>query len=360
MVITRREKTRLVKDILVASIVLPISIVSLAGQTAPYEAGANVLRPELKLVRSLNLPGSFVSSQSIYADAERIFAASYQGDLFVLERDRQAGYSLLETIHFGAPLTAVRGDEDNVYIAGTDGSLYRFSKTWPIRFLQVTPLSNYGLNALHVTGQDLYVAKGQAVMTAYAERLFISQLNPGDIGLDLTSMRTYAEAFVPNSTLVFDRRTLRTIGAIPNPFGMFINMNAAQGFLYLTTPGCCGRGISVYDASTLSPVQFLNRTANTVAPIKRRGMSLLAAGGETGAVDLYAFSKSGYELVNSADLPALTGFSGPEDIEIRSMWADGLDNLVFAGSSWGNDRSRGPLLPSFFVLEIHWNSGETE
>ncbi len=76
------------KGICAASIVLFLNIVSLAGQTNPYEAGANVLRPELKLVSSLNLPGSFVSSQSIYADAERIFAASFQGDLFVLERDR--------------------------------------------------------------------------------------------------------------------------------------------------------------------------------------------------------------------------------------------------------------------------------
>ena len=360
MRITDREKPSQIKRIFLAGIVLSLNIVSLAGQTNPYEAGANVLRPELKLARSLNLPGSFVSSQSIYADAERIFAASFQGDLFVLERDRQAGYSLLETIHLGSRLTAVRGDEDNVYIAGTDGNLYRFSKTWPVSLQQVTPLSNYGLNALYVAGQDLYVAKGQAVMTASAQRLFVSQLNPGDIGLDLTSMRTYAEAFVPGSTLVFDRRTLRPVGAIPNPLGTFMNISAAQGFLYLTSPGCCGRGINVYDASTLNPVQFLNRTANTVAPIKRRGMSLLAAGSETGAVDLYAFNKNGYELVNSADLPALTGFSDPEDIEIRAMWADGLDNLVFAGSSWGNDRSRGPQLPSFFVLEIQWKSVETE
>ena len=89
-------------------------------------------------------------------------------------------------------------------------------------------------------------------------------------------------------------------------------------------------------------------------------MSLLAAGSEAGGVNLYAFNKNGYELVNSVDLPALTGFSGPEDIEIRAMWADGLDSLVFAGSSWGNDRSRGPQLPSFFVLEIDWKSDPTE
>src|SRR5437016_4440624 len=88
MRITDREKPSQIKGIFLAGIVLSLNIVSLAGQTNSYEAGANVLRPELKLARSLNLPGSFVSSQSIYADAERIFAASFQGDLFVLERDR--------------------------------------------------------------------------------------------------------------------------------------------------------------------------------------------------------------------------------------------------------------------------------
>src|SRR5436309_5585842 len=148
MRITHREKPRRIKGIFAASIVLSLNIVSLVGQTNPYEAGANVLRPELKLASSMNLPGSFVSSQSIYADAERIFAASFQGDLFVLERDRQTGYSQLETIHLGVRLTAVRGDEDNVYVSGVDGNLYRFSKTWPLRLRQVTPLSNYGLNAL--------------------------------------------------------------------------------------------------------------------------------------------------------------------------------------------------------------------
>ncbi len=348
------------KRIFVASIVLSVNMMSLAGQTSSYEAGANVRRPELKLAGWLTLPGSFVSSESIYADAERVFAASYQGDLFILERDRQAEYPLLETIHLGAQLTAVRGDEDNVYVAGADGNLYRFLKTWPVRLVQVTPLSYYGLNGVNVVGQDLYVAKGQAAMTASAARLFVSQLNPGDIGLDLTSMRTYAEEFVPSSILVFDRRTLQSVGVIPNPGGAFVNINAAQGFLYLTNPGCCGPGINVYDASTLKPVQFLNRTANTVAALKRRGMSLLAAGTEPGAVDLYAFNKNGYELVNSVDLPAVTGFLGQEDIEIRALWADGLDNIVFAGSSWGNDRSRGPELPSFFVLEIRWNSVDTE
>ena len=57
-------------------------------------------------------------------------------------------------------------------------------------------------------------------------------------------------------------------------------------------------------------------------------------------------------LVSSADLRQLTGHTGIEDIEIRALWKDNLDNLIFAGSSWGNGGFRGPSLPSFFVLEL--------
>jgi len=42
---------------------------------------------------------------------------------------------------------------------------------------------------------------------------------------------------------------------------------------------------------------------------------------------------------------------GIEDIEIRALWTDNVDNLVFAGSTWGNDQSRSPSLPAFFVLD---------
>src|SRR5262249_23362682 len=119
-----------------------------------------------------------------------------------------------------------------------------------------------------------------------------------------------------------------------------------------TSPGCCGKGIAVYDTGTMQKVQFINRAANTVAGTEERGLSLLVAGSETGVVDLYRRDRSGYRLVSTADLAALTGFDQPEDIELRALWVDSLDNLVFAASSWGNDRSRGPSLPSLFSLEI--------
>jgi hypothetical protein len=313
---------------------------------------ADLLRPELKLIAAVALPGSFVSSQAIYADNERIFAGSYQGDLFVLERDRESNFPWIETITLGASITAVRGDEDNVYVTSRNGSFYVFAKSWPLQLTQSVPLSDYGLAAMDVVGSSVYVAKGQGSMTASKNRLYLSGLNPGDVGLDLATMRSFADQYQVATTLVFDRQTLLPLGSIPNFDSGAMRIGVWQDFVYLTKPGCCGVGIDVYDALSLKRVQFINRTTNTVAGTKRKGVPLLIGGSETGAVDLYTLGASGYELINTADLRSLTGFGGGEDIEIRSVWVDALDNLVFAGSSWGNDRSRSPDLPSLFVLEI--------
>jgi hypothetical protein len=111
-------------------------------------------------------------------------------------------------------------------------------------------------------------------------------------------------------------------------------------------------GIGVYDAKTYSPVQFISRATNTVAGTMRKGVPLLVGGSETGVVDLYMGVDGGYTLVSGTDLAAQTESTGLEDVEIRALWVDGLDNLVFAASSWGNDWSRNSNLPSFFILEI--------
>src|SRR6516225_1605710 len=95
---------------------------------AQYHAGILNRSPQLTLIGAANLPGSFVTAQSIYADNERIFASSYQGDLFILERNRDAGFPLIQTIHLNASLSAVAGDDHNVYVSGRDGNLYVFSK----------------------------------------------------------------------------------------------------------------------------------------------------------------------------------------------------------------------------------------
>jgi hypothetical protein len=309
--------------------------------------------PAIKLTTAARLPGSFVSRQVIYADADRIFLCSFQGDLFVLRRDRKTHFPLLQTIHLGSPLTAIRGDDHNLYVSSRNGTLYVFTKTWPVGPpTQSMQLSQYGLASLEIIGNNVYAAKGQAAMAASSANLYISELNPGDSGLDITNKRTFGETFAPDRTLVFDRLSLRSIGEILNRRHGQVNITASQDFVYVTTPGCCGSGIDVYDSNTLQHKQYLRRTANAVVPVNRRGFNLLIAGSEAGTMDLYILQNGFYTFLNSLDLRALTGFTGQEDIEIRTLWMDDRDDLIFAGSSWGNDHSRSADLPSLFILEL--------
>jgi hypothetical protein len=312
---------------------------------------------QIRLVNTIRLSGSFIVAQAVYADHERLFLGSYQGDLFVLRRDRKANFPLMETIHLGAPLTSVRGNEKNIYVTSRNGKLYTFAKTWPrLQLTEKMSLSTYGLTGLDITGGGLYVAKGQAASAASDSNLFISELNPGDTGLDVLSMRSYGENFVPNRTLVFDRQTLRPIGELPQPGPGHVSLSVRQNFIFMTTPGCCGRGIDIYDAVTLQHIQYIERSANSVAVAKASGTNYLIAGSEAGAIDLYEQKNGAYGFISTMNLRELTDFKGSEDIEIRSLWADPFDNLIFAGSSWGNDSNRPANLPSLFILELIQNS----
>lgn len=330
---------------------LAFSTLGTLGLTASYPAADLVTRPEVRLLHTPKLPGSFLSPQTIYADSERIYACSFQGDIFVLERDRRSSFRELERIKIGSPLTGISGDAQNVYVSSSDGNLYVFAKTWPLQFVQAVTMSYYGLSSVQTAGSSVYVGKGQAALAASADTVYVSQLNPGDLAVQLNGSQSYGEEFVPGTILAFDRATLKLRGQIPNTAGA-VNVSAWQDFVFRTTPGCCGAGIDVYDARSLSWLQFINRPANTAAATRRRGVSLMVSGSESGSVDLFGLTSRGFELTHSVDLRSTTGFTGSEDIEIRSLWVDGLDNLVFAGSSWGNDASRSPDLPSFFILEL--------
>jgi hypothetical protein len=309
--------------------------------------------PQISLVSSVRINGSFLYPQAVYADSERIYLCSYQGDLFVLQRDRETNFALLQTISIGAPLASVLGDRENIYVSSRNGNLYVFRKTWPLQFLRSVELSNYGISALAVVGANVYAAKGQASMAATESRLYLSELNAGDYAIEVGSMRSFGEGeFVAGKTLVFDTQAVGPIRAVSNPNSNHVNLSAWGPFIYLTNPGCCGFGVYIYAAGTLEPVQFLNRPANVFVGIQRMGVPLGIAGSEFGDVHLYSLGETGYRLEDSVDLRAATGFRGSEDIEIRAVWVDGIDNLVFAASSWGNDESRGGSLPTFFALEI--------
>ena len=90
------------------------------------------------------------------------------------------------------------------------------------------------------------------------------------------------------------------------------------------------------------------RAANVVT---RQGRSLLV-GDESGIVHLFDLGVTPPQLVESIDLRRATGHFGRAAIEIRALWSDHYDDLVFAASSWGSFSVRGPNLPSFFVFEL--------
>jgi len=306
------------------------------------------------------LDGSLVSSQAVYADRERIYLASSQGKLFVLSRQRATDFPLLQVIQdTAAPLTAVHGDRRYLYVTAADGVLRIYRKGAPLVRVASLSLSSFGLSAVAVRGADVYIAKGQAQLAVDGVAVYLAALNEGDVGVRLAKetfapTTTYGQTFESYTTIVFHQRTGTRVGGVPTPFDVWghpaqPNLYVSGAMLAQTVPGCCGSGIFLYDAGSLQLQQFIpRRFTNTVT----RSGRWLIAGNEGGQVDVFDLSRTPSPLVSTIDLRAVTGHTGSEDIEIRALWTDSRDNLIFAGSSWGNEQSRRSSLPSFFVLEL--------
>ena len=325
---------------------------------AMSQAGGQV---KIQLISARDyIEGSFLGNQAVYADKDRIYLASFQGKLFVLDRDRSADFPLFEVVQdTTSPLTAVRGDSRNLYVTSADGNLRVYRKHHPLLLVSTIPLSDFGLSSLAVKDNRLYVSKGQAALAIDKDHVYLSELNEGDIGLEikkktLVPSLIYGQTFEQNTTGVFDRMNGERIFGITNPFDLRGNLSqvslyADSKILVQTIPGCCGPGIFIYDPETFVLEQRIDRPfTNTVVGWGR----WLIAGNEGGQIDVFDLRKSPAPLISSGDLRQLTGHTGTEDIEIRALWKDNLDNLIFAGSSWGNEQSRGPSLPSFFVLKL--------
>jgi hypothetical protein len=304
-----------------------------------------------------HLEGSMLAAQSVYADETRIYLATVQGTLFVLGRDRATNFPLLESIHYTSALYAVRGDAENVYVAAGDGNLLVYRKDQQLTLVQTLPLAANSLSSLAVTGDRVFVAIGLSARFAVNNgRVYLATSNDGELLIELskpalTPVRTYSKAADENKTVAFDRLT----GArVAETTAVYWSLYASELSVIGTDPGCCDAGIPVHDANSLALDQFIVRGgSNTV--VERNG--LLMAGNESGLVDAFDMASNPSSLVATLNLRQLTGHTGIEDIEIRALWADNLDDLIFAGSSWGNDQSRGPLLPSFFVLETVSSAG---
>ena len=71
-----------------------------AGQsgTQTLQEGKDAGQVGLSFLEEKFIPGNFLGSQSVYADRDFIYLASYQGTLFVLERDKEVHFPLIEAV----------------------------------------------------------------------------------------------------------------------------------------------------------------------------------------------------------------------------------------------------------------------
>jgi hypothetical protein len=163
--------------------------------------------------------------------------------------------------------------------------------------------------------------------------------------------RIYGSTFMEHETVVYDRASGAMTARIPDPADLsgapsFPRLASDGQRLFQTVAGASGTGITIVEGPDFLHTELIPATFTNVALPVANG---LVGGMETGSVDYFDAQN---HLIKQLDLRLVTGHTGGDDIEIRSLWADGLDDLVFAGSSWGNDATRGPTLPSFFVLRL--------
>src|SRR5207248_3287636 len=115
--------------------------------------------------------------------------------------------------------------------------------------------------------------------------------------------------------------------------------------------GRCGRGVAVYDPVSIIPIasaRSLGSIAATTNVAVRRD-DVLFTGDELGDVGAWDLAADPAKDLSISFIARITGHS---EVEIRALWTDGIDDLIFAGSSRNSPTMRGPTLPAFFVLEL--------
>jgi hypothetical protein len=330
-------------------------VVTVGVETATSFAITCVTGRSLELVSARDhIPGSFVVTRAVYADLDRIYLGSFQGTLFVLARDRAADFPIIQTVQLGVPINGIRGDDARLYVASPDG-LRVYAKGSSLSPIGSLVLPGY-IGTVELFANSIYLARGGAELAVDRDRLYLAQLNEGEVAWEVDKAtlhvtRVYGNTFLDRRTAVYDRLTGSLEATIPNPadtrgIASFPRLHSTGADLIQTIAGCCGTGITIVKGPAFVQSEFIGATFTNVVTSVPNG---IVSGMETGSVDYFGQDN---RLIKQVDLRLLTGHTGGDDIEIRSVWADGLDDLVFAGSSWGNDATRGPTLPSFFVLRL--------
>ncbi len=306
-----------------------------------------------------HITGSFTTSESVYANQFFVYMGSAQGDLFILKRSKNENFPLIQTVHIGSPIMAVRGYNAQLFVATADGYLRQYLTSNPLTLVRTVQLSNYGLRSIAIVNNTVYVSRGQTTLAVDSKNVYLAQLNEGETVVELDSQlevtRTYGQTFEPNVTVVYNRLSGNRVGSVANPTTLlntigFPSLFAFDNNLFQTVPGCCGAGVVVTPTQSLFTSILVGEYYANAITLTPKGM---VVGDESGKVSLYKLNRNTIQIIKRLDLPLITQHFGTEDIEIRSVWSDGFDNLVLCGSSWGNTSTQTPFLPSFFVLEVN-------
>lgn len=306
----------------------------------------------LTLVQQVSIPGSFLTSQSIWVDGTYVYAGSFEGQLHV--HHNSPGLPHKHTINLGLPVRAIRSNNDYAYITTALGDLYRFRKqdSW----MDSVHLDDAGAWDADVKATVL-VSVGQARMARSQKLVFLNQLGPGDYGMvvdrsGLWIRRVVGQQFAASDLIrVFDYDAVE-VQTLQSPYSGSVALYANKRFLAVTSPGCCGAGVVLYKItaagatySTTLPIPFANTVIEYYDPVARK--QYLIVGTESGGIHLVDVKKKGFPIVASIDLRAVTGYNGPDDIEVRSLAVDAGKGLIYAGSTWSNQ-----TLPSLYIVSI--------
>jgi hypothetical protein len=327
--------------------------------------------PQLTLVTASALQEGVLVPDALWADANYVYLANFDGHLRVIAKN-QSGFPVLGDVAAAVGLYSVRGDGTSVYATATGGELIRFANQPPFSIQSTAsygPTSLFSLDVNPLSSGSILVSQDGAQFAADAAHVYLSALNVGESAMAISKTSgqvttTYQVTPFDNTiTAVFDRSGTR-IGTIKNPISISGGLTAASyysqnGILAIFDTGNSGENVYLYDASTLQPLGSLFViNPNAVAIIK----NWLIVGTEAGLIEVFDISKAAADQflmpVAEINLKTTTSHTGFEDIEIRALWAEDTGNgvRIYAGSDWGDPSVHDPAyqaqLPTFFVLDL--------
>lgn len=327
-------------------IVVALVLVAVVAFAEPKKTKGKT--PTFSLVAAKNLPGNFLGAGAVCVAKTRIYAVSYQGELFVLDRTKK-DYPVVEQLQVTTlPLESVSCNGKEIFITSLDGRLYVLDAS-TLMPLSANSYSDYGLNSL-VVDTGILVSRGQGELTADSTHVFLSELNQGDVGVSIDEstmalVNTYGLTYQPG-TGMYDRSSGALLGSIANPPDVNgnvgqVNLNVDSGILIQTTPGCCGTGVFLYDSQSLQFLSHMTMIGADSTLIMNGG--ILVVGSEAGIVNAYDINDpTSPQQLTGVDMHTLTG-QATATFEVRG--ADSLNSYIFAVSTDSSGLN-------FFVLQL--------